>query len=116
MSSAGTLDGLSREGKTVLAGAAVSVVGTLMPWQEVFWLSASGVDGNGTAALLLALLAAGLVLFRPWDEQTALWTALLGLGIALVALSAMGSFAGAGVYVTLIGGGIVAAPGVRDVL
>ncbi len=64
------------------AGIAAIVVGSLGPWVIILGFSVSGTEGDGTYALLLALVAA-LALWRAWV------TASKGMLIACAILGAL---------------------------
>jgi hypothetical protein len=63
-------------------GIAAIVVGALGPWATILGFSVAGTEGDGTYALVLALVA-GLALWRAWS------TASKGMLIACAALGAL---------------------------
>ena len=100
--------------KFVYAGGALSIVGAFLPWATLLGISVSGIDGDGIITLVLGIAAISVVYAREWDRTTNIALASLGGLIALIALAAMSSVAGIGIYVTILGGALVAFPGAKE--
>lgn len=109
----------------VLAGVCVTVVAVFLPWvnAEVVAtgldvpVSVSGINGDGRIALVCAL-GSGVVSIAQWRWWSNLLTILLGLSIVGIAVYYIlepgagveqeGTYdAAAGLYVTVLGGGII---------
>lgn len=102
--------------KIVYAGGALSIVGAFLPWATLLGVTVSGIDGDGIITLVLGIAAIGVAYAREWDRTTNIALASIGGLIALIALAAMSSVAGAGIYVTILGGILVAYPGAKELL
>ncbi|WP_232687378.1 hypothetical protein [Halobacterium zhouii] len=100
--------------KIVYAGGALSIVGAFLPWKTLLGVTVSGIDGNGIITLVLGIAAIGVAYGREWDQTTNIGLASIGGLIAFVGLVSMGSFASIGVYVTILGGILVAAPAAKQ--
>lgn len=112
----GAATGTETSEKIVYAGGALSAIGAFLPWATLLGYSVSGIDGDGVISLVLGIAAIGVVYARDWDRTTNIALAVMGALIALVALSAMTSFAGSGIYVTILGGCLVAYPGAKELV
>lgn len=107
-------DELQSGEKVSICGAALAVLGALLPWASVRTPTATGLDGNGLFTLAFALVAVGLLASGERDRVNR--RAVLGLGVLIVVVAvATASVAGAltspgtGVYVTVVGGAALAA-------
>lgn len=98
------------------AGSALSVVGAFLPWTTILEQSVTGIDVDGSIMLVLGIVAAAVAYARPWDRKSSIGTAAIGGVIAFIALADMTNFAGSSIYVTLVGGLLVAYPGAREQL
>lgn len=100
--------------KVSIFGAALIVLGSLLPWASIRGPAATGLDGNGLFTLAFAMVAVGLLAAGERDRTNR--RAVLGLGVlialvAVVSALAAGALAapGSGVYVTVVGGIALAA-------
>lgn len=100
----GAFDSLSTEEKVGLGGSGLTIVGAFLPWATVFGTSIAGIQGDGVLTLLGGIIAAVLIWWRPWERNTQIGTAVIGVLTVLIGFSAMTSVAGIGVYLTLVGG------------
>ncbi|WP_247730202.1 hypothetical protein [Halovivax limisalsi] len=136
METGSTFDGMDTATKLVLVGGAVTIVAAFLPWISIelgpFSESVSGIDGDdGLLTLILAAVAMAVAYVREWSALTAGGVVVLGglaalLGLLYISDPLMGAdmsdaereMAGSiaspeiGLYVTVLGGLIVAAGGV----
>lgn len=102
--------------KIALTGVALTIVGAFLPWVAVFGQRVHGIDGDGFLTLIAAVLAGGIVAFRPWTRFTRNTAVVLGAIIAFVALYNLTGIAASGIYLTLLGGLALLYPGAKEIL
>jgi hypothetical protein len=92
-------------------GTVLAFVGAFMPWSQVtVWFYSQGVSSPMAWLIALAAIAAGACLFRPRTG-----TIVMGIGIGTLAITVvalMGAMSNSssplvGVFITLIGGGML---------
>lgn len=119
---------LTRGEKIGIAGALLIFVGSSLPWASWGVFSVSGVDGgDGVITLLLALGAGALILFRSWDMKNGFSIVAIGStsfvigfhdasNVASIAGEPLGMSVdvGSGLYLTIIGGIVLASAGLLD--
>lgn len=105
-----SLSELTRDQKIVIGGGTLTVISAFLPWASAFGFSVSGINGDGIITLVLGIVAAAVVFFEPLDSRNMLVAGVAGILIVLVALVSITSVAAIGVYLTLVGGAIVAFP------
>jgi hypothetical protein len=121
-------------GIAVIAGAALAVIGCLLPWIDAFGQTANGFDGGYVTSLgdgdgkdgllILAIAAAAAVLgglhFKARNSLAGL--AIIALGAAIVGIGGYNlwkvfdaadsiKYIGMGLYVTIVGGVVTALAG-----
>jgi hypothetical protein len=121
-------------GIAVIAGAALAVIGCLLPWIDAFGQTANGFDGGYVTSLgdgdgkdawlILAIAAAaallGVLHFKARNSLASL--ALIALGAALVGIAGYNTwkivdaadslkYVGIGLYMTIAGGLVTALAG-----
>lgn len=106
----------SRPAKIIYAGAAIVVVGAFLPWASLLGQSVLGIEGDGSLTLILALIAAGVTAWKGWTDRVRYATPALGAIIVFIGLYDLSNISGSGIFVTIIGGIILAAPGVRELI
>lgn len=113
-----TFNGLQRDHQIVMVGALITIVGAFLPWATVLGTSVLGINGDGIGTLILALIAAGVVYWTPLSGELRNLYVAAGAGILtiLIGLVDLSGVAGTGIYVTLLGGIVMAYPGVSTAL
>lgn len=109
-------DRFSTQEKLVFVGAGFTTFGAFLPWVTVFGTSVAGVQGDGIITLALGITTAGFIWWRSWNRRVQLGTLAIGSLITLIALSATSRAAGFGLYLTLVGGLVLAYAGGRSLL
>jgi hypothetical protein len=115
-STSGTFDSLETQEKIGLGGSGLAIVGAFLPWATVFGTSIAGIQGDGVLTLIGGIVVAGLIWWRPWEKNTQIGTAAIGVLTVLIGFSAMTSVAGIGIYLTLVGGLAMAYAGGRPLV
>lgn len=118
-------DLLPRGDLVALTGAVVIGMGAVLPWVAVDGAQQPGISDDGLALLFLVVAVVGIVFVRGWKTLDHVFALLIGGSTTLLAASryrsigevdrALGEAAavdpGAGIYVSALGGLVVAAGG-----
>lgn len=109
--------------KLVLLGGVLAVVGAVLPWTGPGLVEGAGLGGREIIALLMGIIAVGLLYVADWTESAQLIAALLGLitvGVAGYTLAETLGVVGTadlapslGLYATLLAGLLILTAGVR---
>ena len=106
------LSRLRTDQKIALAGAVVAAVGSFLPWATFLGTSIGGLQGDGVITLLLAIVAAGITTIEP--DAVEKWNSAIvggcGVLIVLVGLVSLTGAAAIGLFLTIIGGLVIAFP------
>lgn len=100
--------------KLIYAGAVLTALGAFLPWATFLGQTIIGIEGDGVLTLLFAITAAGVTAWKGWTKRVCQATIALGILIVFIALFALTNLAGAGIYATILGGVVIAAPGIRE--
>lgn len=98
---------------TVVGASVVVVVGALLPWATLGFISVAGTEGDGVITLILGLATAALALLASvkgsrWPLLVGAVLSVLVVLIAIYDISDVSSTAsvGSGLWLTLIAGGV----------
>ena len=110
-----SFNSLTRKQQIVVIGAGITAIGSFLPWASAFGTTIIGVNGDGAITLVLGLAAGAVAYWMPLSKHDTnlLVTAVAGVLVALIGLNAATGIAAIGVYITLIGGLIIAYPGIQ---
>lgn len=107
---------LATHEKIVYTGAALTAIGAFLPWATVLGVSVTGIEGDGILTLLIGLVTAGAVWWRPWGRRTQIGTLVAGVLVLLIGFASFTNVAAIGLYLTLFGGVALAAAGARELV
>lgn len=110
-----SFNALARNQQIILIGAAITAVGSFLPWASAFGTTVIGVNGDGLITLVLGVIAGAIAYRMPLSNRDTNLLATAGIGalVAIVGLYDATGIAAIGVYITIIGGLVIAYPGVR---
>lgn len=109
--------------KLVLLGGVLAIVGAVLPWTGPGLVDGVGLGGREIVALLMGIVAVGLLYVADWTESAQLIAALLGVvivGVAGYTLAEAFGIVGTadlspslGLYVSLLAGLLLFGVGLR---
>lgn len=114
-----TFNNFSRDQQIIVVGSIITVVGAFLPWATVLGTTVLGVsNGDGIVTSILAIIAAGAVYWEPLSGELKNYyvAAVAGIVTILLGLYSLTGVSSVGVYVTVVGGIIMAYPGVSTAL
>ena len=96
--------------KTEVVAGLIIVIGSLMPWVTVGFVSAAGTQGDGVLTLIIGLLL-GISALQIWTTRSRWIHGIFAILVVLITGAVFANLAdvglssvGTGVYVTIIGG------------